>query len=478
MSVLEDFDLVEDDEEEKEKALKITIASTLADLAGEDTFADVYFIVGEGKKQRSIPAHRVVLAVNSDVFEAMLYPFPFNEKDEAVPKISSCEIPEIVIKDVNPLAFRTMLHCLYSDKGDINASELVDLLHVAKKFQLRRLSVVCQEFLKNGVTVDNVCTLFSKAQHLEEVRTIAYSFIEDKAKEVLKSDGFYNLSKDCVKQILSSGQLNIDEIEIFSACTSWSVAECKRQNLEESIDNKKNILEDLLPLVRFPVMKIDEIAQSIGPSQILSKSQVLQLFTYLGNEKEKRSEVNMDFNTEPREAVLKWIFHTTHKSTRITLEKTLVASNRLSNFAYCIGNKPMTKGKYCWKVEQKTFGKDSWLLLGVSSIKSHTDDATAEPNDSKVWGLTSDSKQYAGNGKNTKLETDFTNGPFHLLLDCETGTLEIANMFNQKTYSISNLSKKESILTLDGGGFVPYFNLKKCSITVTPMSSKKFNTNN
>jgi hypothetical protein len=47
-------------------------------------FADVYFLVGTGKDQRRIPAHRVVLAAASDIFEAMLSPvvFPEDVKDQ------------------------------------------------------------------------------------------------------------------------------------------------------------------------------------------------------------------------------------------------------------------------------------------------------------------------------------------------------------------------------------------------------------
>eukprot|EP00463_Aulacantha_scolymantha_P005927 TRINITY_DN7387_c0_g1_i1.p3 TRINITY_DN7387_c0_g1~~TRINITY_DN7387_c0_g1_i1.p3 ORF type:complete len:78 (+),score=18.28 TRINITY_DN7387_c0_g1_i1:57-290(+) len=75
MSEYEEFEDFDEGDEEQDKA-KMTIASTLGGLVGTDTFADIYFIVGEGKEQRSIPAHRMILAANSDVFEAMLYPSP------------------------------------------------------------------------------------------------------------------------------------------------------------------------------------------------------------------------------------------------------------------------------------------------------------------------------------------------------------------------------------------------------------------
>jgi hypothetical protein len=39
-------------------------------------FADVYFVVGQGKEMKKIPGHRVVLASSSDVFEVLLLPSP------------------------------------------------------------------------------------------------------------------------------------------------------------------------------------------------------------------------------------------------------------------------------------------------------------------------------------------------------------------------------------------------------------------
>lgn len=477
---IEDFELEEDEQEEENNQLKITIASTLADLAGTDTFADVNFIVGEGKEQRSIPAHSVILAVNSDVFEAMLYPFPFEEtdlKDMCRDQLSE-ELPEVIIKDVNPLAFRTMLHCLYSDKSMISSSELVDLIYVAKKFQLRQLNKLCQDFLRSGINIENVCTLYTKAQKVEEVKNVAYSFIEDEAKGVFKSEGFMKLNKECIKQILCSDQLNIDEIELFSACMLWCKAECKRRELEETIDNKKYILSDILPLIRFPVMKLEDIAKTINPSKILPKEQVLQLFTYLGTEEKKRSELKVDFSTQKREAVLKWGFHEINKSERIKIEKLRVCSNLSSSFAYCMGDKPMATGKHCWQVDRYSFedGTPSFLFLGVSSLAKFDDASSDIPATHKIWGFSSDGQKYIdGKSEESEDQVDFTTGPFQLLLDCEEGSLDLVNMHTSKTYSISKMPKKTSVSSLTGGGYVPYFNFKKSNITIIPLSYKKFN---
>lgn len=459
-----EFEDIDDDEEESYNSKKMTIATTLGELVGEDTFADIYFIVGEGKEQRSIPAHRMILAANSDVFEAMLYPSLFDEKEQ---KQTPDEIPEIFINDVCPFAFRTMLRCVYSDNPDINADEFANVYYIAKKFQLEGLRLVCQDFLKIGITVDNVCVLYATTQKLKNVQTTALTFIVDQADAVFKTMGFQNLNTDCIKQILANDQLAIEEIAIFNALIKWSDAECQRQGIKNSSENKQHILKNIVPLVRFPVMQIENVANFVSPTGVLLNHQLLEIFTYLGLPEDKREEMKVSFSTKPREAVLKWVFCSSFKSNLITLENRTTASNESSDYAYCIGNAPMKKGKHCWQVNQ-TNSDGSWLLLGVSAKKKFLDDNNIT-NDHSLWGITSHSQQYrAGRASSMHVTLDFKTGPLQVLLDCDVGTLTIMNLMNKKKYLVPNLPKKKS------GGFVPYFNLKNCSITVRPVSYKKF----
>lgn len=90
-----------------------------------------------------------------------------------------------------------------------------------------------------------------------------------------------------------------------------------------------------------------------------------------------------------------------------------------------------------------------------------------------LWGFASDNKKYKG-GKISSTEIDFSTGPFQVLLDCDEATLTIMNMSNQKKYTISEMLKIKKIPFLNGGGFFPYFNLKKCTVVITHISHKKF----
>lgn len=99
-------------------------------LVSSDRFSDCVFVVGSAKKR--IPAHRLVLAASSPVFEAMLYPnadFP-DMKPHAGPI-------EVSLPDTNVTAFINVLRCIYTDKLEISASNVSDMVNMGKKYQVR-----------------------------------------------------------------------------------------------------------------------------------------------------------------------------------------------------------------------------------------------------------------------------------------------------------------------------------------------------
>ena len=48
--------------------------------------------------------------------------------------------------------------------------------------------------------------------------------------------------------------LLISEVELFQACDKWAEAECGRQELESTGENKRCVLGDCLFLIGFPTM--------------------------------------------------------------------------------------------------------------------------------------------------------------------------------------------------------------------------------
>jgi len=370
---------------------------------------------------------------------------------------------EIEIPDVKPSVFRTMLQCVYGDTADIKAEELPEVIACAKKFQLEGLRQACVTFMEEGVTVDNACALFESAQQLLNEKHFALSFIEENAQEVVASPSFDLLSKDRVMSILKSGKLAIDEIDLFQGVLRWSVSECKRQNLDSKTENKKTILKDVLPLIRFPTMNMEDIATSVSPSGLLEAAQLLEIFTYLGQPDNKKPKTQ--FPTQARSgSVDKWTIDPSIKtSTNVLSNNNLTCRSTGGSHSYCLGSQVWTKGKYAWRITRDS-GGTQWFLVGVSKKESHQDTSY---NQATVWALSSANQRYMG-GVSSTMTSNFNNGPIDVLLDCDEGKCTIVNLTSPSTpYELTGIPKNTPLCA----HFGPHSNQQ---FSVQPIKPRQF----
>lgn len=57
----------------------------------------------------------------------------------------------------------------------------------------------------------------------------------------LQSDGFVDIDFPTLMSVLSRETLNCREIVLFDAALSWAEAECVRQEMELSAENKRKV---------------------------------------------------------------------------------------------------------------------------------------------------------------------------------------------------------------------------------------------
>jgi len=355
-----------------------------------------------------------------------------------------------------------MLQCIYGDTAEVKADDLPDLINCAKKFQLESLRLLCVTFMEEGVTVENACQLFEQAITLLNEKQFALGFIEENAMDVIASPGFDNLTKDRVQTILKSSKLAVDEVDVFSGVLRWATAECKRQDLKDSTENKRTVLKEILPQVRFPVMTMEDIATFVSPSQILDAGQLLEIFTYLGQPDGKKPKTTFQTTTRAG-ASDKWTLDTSLKSSTVTLsEKNLSARNSGSSHAYCLGTQTWTKGQHAWRVNRVS-GATEWLLLGVSKKESHQD---ASYNATTFWGLSSANQKYMASAATT-LTTNFSTGPLDCLLDCDQGTLTVVNVSSSTRMEVTGIPKNTPLCA----HFGPHSTQQ---ITIQPLRAREF----
>ncbi|XP_041838567.1 BTB/POZ domain-containing protein 1-like isoform X2 [Melanotaenia boesemani] len=232
------------------QATKSSLKERFAFLFNNELLSDVRFIVGKGRQAQRIPAHKFVLAAGSAVFDAM-----FNGG-------MATTSAEIELPDVEPAAFLALLRFLYSDEVHIGPETVMTTLYTAKKYAVPALEGYCVEFLTKHLRADNAFMLLTQARLFDEpqLASLCLDTIDKSTADAINAEGFTDIDLDTLCAVLERDTLSIRENRLFEAVVRWAEAECYRQQLPPTSENKQKVLGKALPLIRFPLMTVEEFA--------------------------------------------------------------------------------------------------------------------------------------------------------------------------------------------------------------------------
>jgi len=133
----------------------------------------------------------------------------------------------------------------------------------------------------------------------------ALRFVERNAEALFQQDAFLQLPKDRLLQLLQSDSLSIDEVDLFKAVMRWGEEYLYRHKqelgLEENEKGLQTVLADLIPLIRFPMMSMEEFSSEVVPTHVLQSDQQLEIFQYIAaGEKAEEMKVPCSFVTHSR----------------------------------------------------------------------------------------------------------------------------------------------------------------------------------
>lgn len=248
----------------------MTVKDRLTFLFNNAILSDVTFVVGRDNQEQRIPAHRFVLSVGSAVFDAMFNStWPTNNE-------------EIPLPDVEPASFLALLKFLYSDEVQICPETVMTTLYTAKKYAVPALEKNCVDYLKRHLCADNAFLLLTQARLFDEPQLAAMCLetIDKATPDALSAEGFTDIDVDTLSAVLDRDSLRIKEAKLFSHVIRWSEAECVRQGLPVTPDNKRSVLGPVLSKIRFPLMTVEEFAQGPAQSGILADRECVSLFLH------------------------------------------------------------------------------------------------------------------------------------------------------------------------------------------------------
>lgn len=214
----------------------------------DETPADVFFSFKNAETaDERIPAHKILLAMESDAFKAMFYG-------------DLKETGDIEIVDVTVDAFKEFLQFFYFDQIKLTMENINEVIYLVKKYIVADSMNICEKFLTESLTNDNVCSIYDTAIRFDMfvLKLVCKNRIADVTNLILQTKNFSECDKLVLSHILKSDVLMCTESQVFHACMYWiKVASGQDELTKQLLDNH---LGDLFYEIRFGSMKLHEFA--------------------------------------------------------------------------------------------------------------------------------------------------------------------------------------------------------------------------
>ncbi|KAH7713674.1 BTB/POZ domain containing protein [Aphelenchoides avenae] len=240
----------------------------LSTLLLKPELADVQIsVVGNQKKPTLFHAHKLVLAVASEVFKTMFF--------GSVPQ----ENP-VVVKDSNPAAFEAFLNFVYKGTTTITEADVFPLLYLGKKYMVQSLITVVMNHLERCITSENVGQIVLAGQNfLDDAPQKFWESVESNGEALLQSEEFLQLRKDTVHALVRRG-LEVEETFLYDKAVAWAKTECARNQLPVDGETLRNALEGIVEHIRFPTMTAEDFARGPAAEAVLTAEEKVHVFSW------------------------------------------------------------------------------------------------------------------------------------------------------------------------------------------------------
>lgn len=224
---------------------------------GDSGFCDVVLEV-DGQ---SFPAHRCVLAANSQFFYTM---FTSGMRDSKEKHIKLCSL--------SSSSLSTILDFFYTREVAINRDNAEDLLEAASFLLLNHVKSACASIISTNLSISNCFSTRRLADKysLEELKKKSDSFTKENFQRAKQESDFLSLSCAELYELISSDGLRVEkEEEVFEALLNW---------VRHDPANRAKDLSSLLPCLRFGSLSVAFLEEQIQKERLLQDCSFCQNF--------------------------------------------------------------------------------------------------------------------------------------------------------------------------------------------------------
>ena len=250
------------------QSTKKTVLERNSHMFNNRLMSDIKFTCGESKR-KYFYAHKYVLGTSSVVFQAMFYG-DLAEKG-----------PTIHLPDTDEESLEVFLRFLYTEDCKMTAEVAIKVMYLAKKYIVPSLTEKCVEVFHESLQPDNAVTVLEQAMHFDEkeLEKKCWKVVESQAGKVVSSEAFCHISQGTLINILKRDKLNcIKEIELFQAVLKWSDAQCAKNGVDATGENRRALIGDAVHEIDFLSMSEREFAQFASRSGVLTAEEVNSIY--------------------------------------------------------------------------------------------------------------------------------------------------------------------------------------------------------
>jgi RCC1 and BTB domain-containing protein len=111
---------------------------------------------------------------------------------------------EVEMTDYSYEVYYAFLKYIYTDKIDVKPEEAIELLDIANSYLEKDLKRKCISIINTGITIENVCSLYSLAIKYESqaLEDKCFEFASNKFNQICKTDGFDRMDESSVKKFI------------------------------------------------------------------------------------------------------------------------------------------------------------------------------------------------------------------------------------------------------------------------------------